>query len=967
MRGREQRHLEMHVGGRCTLSCAACDCHTKASDPAWMREMLHGGATRAVFRGDAGSSPVLGAMLEAARAGRVEECVVRTNALAYADPARAAALARSGAHTALVPLFSHVPAVHDRIAGKPEALVGALAGMRALSAAGLRVELEVPLLPARLQDPAALVALAKRAVPALGTVHFFLPRLAQPAALAPPAWTDGEALLARGLEACRAEGLPVELRPTDAIPLCALRGRPELLGLFRFAPGGAEDRPLGTELLAPCSGCAARERCSGVAKSYVVAHGAAGLRPWDRLPSSLRRARTGTQRVWTDAEREASRRSQMLVLRPTVHCNQDCTFCSANETTTNVWEEPGRMLRQIARAARRGVRWLSFSGGEPTLSPELASFVRAARRVGIPRVELVTNAVLLDTERRTKPLLEAGVTHAFVSLHAHDEALSRQMTQKAGDFERTLAGIGRLVEGGVQVTVNHVVNVRNQRFLTRFVELVHARFGGRTPISFAFVTPQYKALEQMEQVPRLSETMPHLRRALRRARALGQPFIVGSRQGVPPCLLGEFRAWSDVFVRANEAGAEDASQKSRGSGCGECRYRQVCTGLWKPYVARHGFDELRPIPGDPFTDEESARFGVVGGAAFDDLPEALRDRAAESESLLETEPERVTLPVFTAQRSRPVRALLVGTGRQAQRIARAAREVPGLSIDAVASPHAPEADLRAFGGCPAFRDTAEALDAMRPEVVLVAAETRVHAEVAERALDARTPLFVEKPLARTVEEAEALAARVRVSGLPVVSGLTTLFAEGLASFVTPARTLTYLHRIPRGAAETQRAWSRRGLAELLHHLLAVTGRGAGVVVDGEATWRGVSAPERLSLRLVYAARTVEATLEFGAGTEDQLVVSDEAGRAWRRQGELVALPGEELRPARGSDLERLLGHLRDVVLGTASPLATADEAVEVLRSVRRVLELLDAAGVPFDRDGAAPKHAASKDFRVTSP
>ena len=66
------------------------------------------------------------------------------------------------------------------------------------------------------------------------------------------------------------------------------------------------------------------------------------------------------------------------------------------------------------------------------------------------------------------------------------------------------------------------------RGVRRFrVEFVRESFGGRVMISFAFVTPQYKALEGIEQVPRLSDVMPFLKRALYRAVELGQPFSNG--------------------------------------------------------------------------------------------------------------------------------------------------------------------------------------------------------------------------------------------------------------------------------------------------------------------------------------------------------------------------------------------------------------------------------------------------------
>ncbi|MBZ0119301.1 MAG: radical SAM protein, partial [Sandaracinaceae bacterium] len=394
---------------------------------------------------------------------------------------------------------------------------------------------------------------------------------------------------------------------------------------------------------------------------------------------------------WTRKEHEAARGVGSLVLRPTVNCNQDCVFCSANETSANVWTDPGAMLRQIARAAQRGVRRVSFSGGEPTLSPHLRSFVEAAHRLGVPEIELVTNGVLLDREPKVRALASAGLTHAFVSLHAHDEQLSRALTQKEGDHARTLAAIDGFVAAGVVTAINHVITSRNYPFLAAFVERLHARFGGKVLLSFAFVTPQYKALEHLELMPRLSDVMPVLEHAMRRALELGQPFVVGSRQGIPPCFLGPFAAWSDVWHLAAEAASEDAPQKTQGEACGRCRHRRLCPGLWRPYAGRHGTGELRAVAGEPFSDEELAAIHAHHRPppwgmpmSFDQAQPSLRDPSSEARPLAPLPTPRIALPVVRL--SRPLRVLLIGSGSRARVLAREL-ERAGMVLAGRVSPH----------------------------------------------------------------------------------------------------------------------------------------------------------------------------------------------------------------------------------------------------------------------------------------
>ena len=185
---------ELRLGAQCALQCAPCDCRYSASTPAQVERTLKEGGPRLVLRGAPTGEDELGALL--ARATGFAELIVRSACHEFAAVPRATALARAGAHGVILPAFSHVPEVHDRIAGRKDALVHSLLGVRALVAAGLSAELEVPILSARLQNPEALVELWHRAVPTLRAIRFFAPRHELPAAIAPSPWPQASAGLA---------------------------------------------------------------------------------------------------------------------------------------------------------------------------------------------------------------------------------------------------------------------------------------------------------------------------------------------------------------------------------------------------------------------------------------------------------------------------------------------------------------------------------------------------------------------------------------------------------------------------------------------------------------------------------------------------------------------------------------------------------------------------------------------------
>jgi MoaA/NifB/PqqE/SkfB family radical SAM enzyme/predicted dehydrogenase len=882
----------------------------------------------------------------------------------------------------MVPLFSQASAVHDRVAGTPGALSRALLAMRLAASAGLALAPEVPLLSPRLQDLEAVVRLAVRCVPSLARLRFYLPSSVQPSALAPALWAEQRPALARAVEACRALGVPVSLHEYDGVPLCALGHDPELAALYRFDPRRPARARDGFSKEAPCEGCAVGPWCLGVARAYQAAHGGRDLVPFTSRPRGLFEQRTTPRRTWTEAQRKEASRAMLRVLRPTIHCNQDCAFCSANETTENLATSPAEMLRKIARVARQGVEHVSFSGGEPTLSKDLVHYVRAASRLGIRKVELVTNGVLLDTPERLSPLVEAGLNRAFVSLHAHDEDLSRRMTSKSGDWARTVRALGLLVEAGVWTDVNHVVTAVNYAYLPRFAAFVADTWGGRVGVSFAFVAPQFKALENASLVPRLSLVAPYLRRALgtliaRRVRA-----VVGSRQGVPPCVLGPYVGWSDALDMAPHAHAEDAPQKVRGPRCDGCRYTQQCVGLWRPYAARYGFDELEPLPGAPFTEDElrAIERSSKPYLSFEDLPEALRPMALPS---LEPLPEplreapRRGLPVVSSRGAPPLRVALLGSGPQAQRILRGLGEAGGFVLVGVSSPHLLEREPGVFEGLLRGASAEALLDQAKPEVVVVAAATVAHHALVSLAAARGLPVLVEKPLAQTRAQALELVA-LEASGAFVMVAHAMVFTPGVQALLealggAKLRRVQVLRRVPAGTEEALVAWARDGLYQLLLHLISLLG-----AVSGSCAWtvrsveaRGEPRPEGLRAELVgEGGLEVALVVDFQAPAAlVELSVEESSGvrRAWRRDADgaeaLVrwTASGERaFSPERGNDTARMLAAFAGAVRRKAPSPVPARLGQEAMATAQAVVDALE----PQLRRPNAPRHAASPELRL---
>jgi predicted dehydrogenase len=126
---------------------------------------------------------------------------------------------------------------------------------------------------------------------------------------------------------------------------------------------------------------------------------------------------------------------------------------------------------------------------------------------------------------------------------------------------------------------------------------------------------------------------------------------------------------------------------------------------------------------------------------------------------------------------------IVGTGAIARQFTADLKYAPGADVAAVFSRGAESGE--AFGKITGAGKVYTAYDAMladpRIDAIYIATPNNRHAGQAIAALDAGKPVLVEKPLATTVGEAEAIAASAAKSGGLVMEGLWTRFLPAVAA------------------------------------------------------------------------------------------------------------------------------------------------------------------------------------------
>lgn len=140
---------------------------------------------------------------------------------------------------------------------------------------------------------------------------------------------------------------------------------------------------------------------------------------------------------------------------------------------------------------------------------------------------------------------------------------------------------------------------------------------------------------------------------------------------------------------------------------------------------------------------------------------------------------------------KPLRIVVVGCGNMGSSHARAYARIEGFALAGLVDRSEEKANRLAseLGGCPVFPSLDEAIAIAGPDAAAICTYPETHHELTIKALDAGLHVFVEKPLAGTVEEAEEIAARAMQSGKKVVVGYILRHHPAWQRFIEEARTL----------------------------------------------------------------------------------------------------------------------------------------------------------------------------------
>ncbi len=212
-------------------------------------------------------------------------------------------------------------------------------------------------------------------------------------------------------------------------------------------------------------------------------------------------------------------------------CNMNCPLCfsEARPGFSLTIEEVEQMLDDFVRT-EGAPEVVQFSGGEPTIHPQIIDFVRAAKSRGIPFVMINTNGKRIARDDRFLEQLNEVRPSLYFQFDGFDSETYRVLRGEPDILEEKIRALDRLAAIGLHVTlVPAVERGVNEHEIGKIIEFAikHPAVGG---INFQ---PVFHAGRHIKHDPMTRMTIPDVLRLIE-AQTSGT-FMVSDFVPVPCC------------------------------------------------------------------------------------------------------------------------------------------------------------------------------------------------------------------------------------------------------------------------------------------------------------------------------------------------------------------------------------------------------------------------------------------------
>lgn len=288
-------------------------------------------------------------------------------------------------------------------------------------------------------------------------------------------------------------------------------------------------------------------------------------------------------------------------IKITFKCNNHCVFCVLGDQKRNYSDRTGDEIKAILDSSRNEYGEVIFTGGEPTIRPDIIELVSFARGLGYS-IQIQSNGRMFAYKDFCRRMIDAGVSHFAVSVHGHNAKLHDHLTGAKGSFRQTVTGISNLLSLGSSAVTNTVINKTNYKFLPEIAELLVEL--GVPQYQFSFPHILGSALANKNRIlPRKSSVIKYVKKGLDigiknkrtvKTEAIPYCLLAGYEDCASEASIPETKVFSNKLTESFDHWRKEEG-KLKGPRCKECRYFSRCEGPWREYPWIFGWDEFIPV------------------------------------------------------------------------------------------------------------------------------------------------------------------------------------------------------------------------------------------------------------------------------------------------------------------------------------------------------------------------------------
>lgn len=273
-------------------------------------------------------------------------------------------------------------------------------------------------------------------------------------------------------------------------------------------------------------------------------------------------------------------------------CNQDCRFCSNPDTGKTISFQQAR--HYIDNYQKKKYACVFFTGGEPTLCPELAEMIAYAAGKNIEPV-LITNGQRLSDKKYLFSLRKKGLKHIMLSVYSCKSQVQAELSNNPDSFSNIVKALDNLKKTAIRTDILTTINKYNANHLSRTVKWLIGDYPFISHFVWNNLDPlNSRVAENPDTIPRLNDFELELHKSMDFLSESGRTFRI---ERVPLCYMTGFEHFSTETRRivkseeraiyfldkkrfVKQKGSKSSLGYVKANCCNDCWLNELCAGLY---------------------------------------------------------------------------------------------------------------------------------------------------------------------------------------------------------------------------------------------------------------------------------------------------------------------------------------------------------------------------------------------------